>query len=117
MRLLLTLGYQKILFGKGAPVSELILAVDGARHVRQSGGYGQPKRYEIDEDSAVEVELIPEESITLPESDSSVYDKFHAVAGERDEALKKVRELEKKLKEMTEKIGAAAESAKVDIPF
>lgn len=37
MRLLLKLGYQEILFGKGAPIAEIIGALDGIKAVVSEG--------------------------------------------------------------------------------
>ena len=115
MRLLLTLGYQKILFGKGAPVAELILAVDGAALVTQDG-YGANKRFIPEKDSNIQVELVNEDSCALPEADSTVFDKFHEVAKQRDEAMAKVRELEKQLKAVRGAVEPAA-AKEPDVTF
>lgn len=98
MRLLLKVGYQEILFGKGAPIAEIISALDGIKAV-DSEGYGESKTYKVKGDIHISVELINDNAICLPDGDKkNEYEAFHALATEKDKLQKKVWELENKLK-------------------
>lgn len=98
MRLLLEVAYNKILFGKGAPVAELIASLDGAKLVDEKGGWGEPKKFVVKDDAEFTVKIINDDAIELPENSNGMYEQFHKIAQERDEAKKRVSDLEKKLK-------------------
>lgn len=100
MRLLLRIGYQDVLFGKGAPIAEILEVMDGIKMVDREG-YGESKRYIVKDDITVEATLINDDSVMLPDSGKNKdYEAFHRIAKERDELVSKVCELEKKLKEI-----------------
>ena len=67
MRLLIGLGYDKILFARGANVSELINAFDKAVYVRETG-YGKERCYQPQDSENISLELVTEDSVSLPES-------------------------------------------------
>lgn len=100
MRLLLEVAYNKILFGKGASVSELISALDGAKIVDEKGGWNEPKKFIVREDAEFSCKIINDDSVELPENSDGMYEQFHKIAQERDDAKNRVAELEKKLKEI-----------------
>jgi hypothetical protein len=97
MRLVMSIGYNKILFGKGAPIAALVEALDGVRVVSQTG-YGDTTKYVVGDEVCPEVIIIPDDSVTLPENANPVLDEYHKVATERDTLRSKVRELEAKIK-------------------
>ena len=98
MRLLLTVGYDKILFGKGANISSLLEAFDGAKTVKDDQPYRQPRKITIEEGAKLNVELVSDDSVCLPENhDNELYESFHKLASERDDLRKKVKELEDKI--------------------
>ena len=67
MRLLVEVGYTKVLFGKGAPVAEIIAAFEGCKIVKEESGWQQPKRYLVESDAEIGVTLINEDAISLPD--------------------------------------------------
>lgn len=100
MRVLMTVQYYKILFGSGANVTELLKSFDGAQVVEEKGGYGEPKKYIPTTDIDLQVSLINDDSLTLPENESETFEQYHKVASERDKLKTEVRELKENLKKI-----------------
>jgi len=96
MRLLMKINYQEFLFPAGADVTEILKAADGIRVVDKDYRSGVLK---VKDDATVSFELIPDESVTLPDApNASDYEQFHKVATERDKLEREVRELKAKIK-------------------
>jgi len=94
----MSFGYQKVLFGKGAPIAALLEVVDGAKLVDTD--YGS-KNIIVKEDADISFELVPEDSVHLPDTiKSTEYEEFHKVATERDQLRAEKRQLEKQLEEI-----------------
>jgi len=105
MRLLLTVSYNKILFAKGADVSAIIAALDGAKIVEESGSWSGPKKYIPKDDVDLQATLINDDNVMLPEvNDGGVFEKFHKLTLDRDELRRKNYELEEKLKKISEQV-------------
>ena len=100
MRLLMKIGYQDVLFGKGAEVGELLEAFEGMKAVK-SEGYGAEHRYVIDGDVNIEATLIANDSVSLPDAEPSalaeIVDKYHDVKSRLDESRCEVAKLKKQL--------------------
>ena len=108
MRLLLTIGYTKLLFGKGAKVSEIIESLDGAVQVDEKYSEGKTKFFphvfdSWGESDAIGVKVIPEDSITLPEI-KFVLDVLFKIQKKRDESEQENYSLKNKIKELEDKI-------------
>lgn len=104
MRLLVEFDYFKVLFGKNAPIAEIISAFDGIKNVEQKG-YGETTTYEIKKDTNISIKLINDDAVCLPDGESNDYEAFHNLAQKRDELQKRVYELENKLKEIGKTVG------------
>lgn len=102
MQLLMTVQYYKLLFSKEANVSELIKAFDGAMLVDEKGGYGEPRKFIPTEAADLQIQLINDDDVRLPENQDGTYEQYHKVATERDSLKTKVKELEDKLKKIQE---------------
>jgi len=109
MRLLLTIGYTKLLFGRGAKVSEIIESLDGAVQVDEKYAEGRNK-YIIHvhdswgESDAIGVKVIPEDSITLPEIKDEKLEALFNIQKKRDESESENYTLKNKVKELEEKV-------------
>lgn len=102
MRLLLTIGYQDVLFGEGVEVGKFLEVFEGMKIVK-SEGYGAEKRYVIEEDASLNVELIPDDSVSLPgiETEQTAFlEKYHELAASRDKLRTEVCQLKKQLEEI-----------------
>lgn len=108
MRILMKVGYYNVLFAANDNTGALIQALDGAAIVEKKGGYGEPNKY-VPEGTNIEITIVPEDSLELPENDNSMFENYHKCAAERDEAKKKVKELEKKIKEINDAVGTKEE--------
>lgn len=97
MRILITVGYQKILLGPQAGV-EVLSAFDRAMIVNEKGGWNEPKKYAPEKPGEIFVNLIPDDSVLLPENTNESVDMFQRVAAETVQLKNKVRELEAALK-------------------
>ena len=98
MRLVLELGYQKILFGKGAPIGTILEAMDGAKIVEKEYSSGS---FTVKGDVAVSLELVPDDSVTLPDTEKSAdYEKLRELATSRDKLRTEVAQLKKHIKEI-----------------
>jgi len=109
MRLLLTIGYTKLLFGKGAKVSEIIESLDGAVQVDEKYSEGKTKFFphifdSWGESDAISVKVIPEDSITLPEIKDDKLDVLFKIQKKRDESEQENYSLKNKIKELEDKI-------------
>ena len=100
MRLLMEIDYYKILFSKGANISELLSAVDGAVIVEENGGYGDPRLYVPKANPNISVRLIADNEAGLPENKNDFYEKYHEVKSENSELKGKIYTLEQKLKKI-----------------
>lgn len=101
MRLLLNIEYYKVLFGKGADVSELIKSFDGAIIVDEDrgGSFSGPTKYNPSREASMSIQLINDDSVMLPENDDGgEFENYHKVATERDKLKTEVKELTDKLK-------------------
>lgn len=107
MRLLIEVAYIKVLFGKGAPVAEIIAAFDGCKIVKEENNWSTPKRYTIDADAEIGVTLINDDAVSLPDvvDNSGLFEKFAQLSKDKDEAIAKVRVLEKRIKEIEGAVG------------
>lgn len=102
MRLLMQVEYTEVLFGPGAPIAEIIAAIDGAKIVNEEGPYDK-RKYVPKKDANVRFQLLADDSVALPEvSDNGFYETYRKLANERDELRSKVKELEKKLTAVAE---------------
>lgn len=101
------IGYQKILFGKGAPIAELIAAFDGCKAVDAENNWGTPKRYTIASEVDIHVTLIPDDSVSLPDvpDASGTHAMFAALSKKYDEALARALAAEKRIKEIEGAVG------------
>lgn len=108
MRLLVEVGYTKVLFGKGAPVAEIIAAFEGCKIVKEESGWQQPKRYLVESDAEIGVTLINEDAISLPDvvDNGGLFEKFAALSKERDAAVERARVAEKRIKEIEGAVAA-----------
>ena len=98
MRILVSVGYYNLLLKATDNVGAVLAALDGAVHVEEKGGYGEPRQYIPTEENEVKVKLVPDDSLALPENkDSSMFDKFHKLATEKDELSSENRKLKKEL--------------------
>jgi len=109
MRLLLTISYTNLLFGKGAKTSEIIESLDGAVQVDEKYVEGKTKFFPHifdtwGESDAIKVRIIPEDSITLPEIKDEKLDALFNIQKKRDESEQKNYSLENKIKELEAKI-------------
>ncbi|HET54971.1 MAG TPA: hypothetical protein ENN33_07110 [Ignavibacteria bacterium] len=109
MRLLVEIGYNKILFGKGAKISELLEAFDGIKIIQEEGGYSEPKRYIIDRDTEVSVRLINDDSVSLPENQTrtevkETLEMFHKLKDKNEKLETENKELKEQLEKITETI-------------
>ena len=109
MRLLLTISYTNLLFGKGAKTSEIIESLDGAVQVDEKYVEGKTKFFphifdKWGESDAIKVRIIPEDSITLPEIKDEKLDALFNIQKKRDESEQKNYSLENKIKELEAKI-------------
>jgi len=116
MRLLLTVGYQKLLFGKGTNVSEIINSLDGAALIEEKYVEGHtkiivrsPSAYESNE---IVVKLINDDSVLLPEIKDDKLDILLKVQKKRDESESENYDLKSKIKELEAKIIELTPSAK-----
>lgn len=118
MRLLATLGYQAVLFGKTADYARIIEALGTAQMVEHNYG---TKTYEVKRDSEIEVKLINDDDIRLPDvPKDEAHDRYLAISKERDALQLKVWELERAVKAADTKVAGVAETLKKatdDIPF
>lgn len=107
MRLLIEVGYTKVLFGKGAPVAEIIAAFEGCKIVKEESGWQQPKRYVVESDAEIGVTLVNEDAISLPDGpgDAGLFEKFAALSADRDKAVARALAAEKRLKEIEGAVG------------
>ncbi len=98
MRLVVTFGYQKVLFPKGCDYSTVIDAVGRAQMVEDSGPY-DARVYTPSSQLEIDVKLINDDDVRLPDAvRSESLDKIIELATERDTLKLKVYNLEKKLK-------------------
>jgi len=114
MRLLMKIGYQDVLFGKGVEVGEILEAFDGMKAVT-SKGYGAEQRYVIDGDVNIEATLIADDSVSLPDTEPSavteIVDKYHDVKSQLDESRRDVAKLKKQLEAINEAAKPTQEEA------
>ena len=100
MRLLMKIGYQDVLFGKGVEVGEILAAFDGMKAVK-SEGYGAEQRYVIDGDVDIVATMIADDSVLLPDTEPSavaeIVDKYYDVRSQLDESRRDVAKLKKQL--------------------
>lgn len=105
MRILISVGYKKLLLGDVENVGPVLSALEGAVGVDEKGGWDEPKQYVPTDDEEVKITLVPNDSLKLPENkDQSMFDKFHEIATRND----KLRDENRKLKEELQKIREAA---------
>ena len=98
MRLVVTFGYQKVLFPKGCDYSTVIDAVACAQMVEQSGPY-DARVFTPSSQSEIDVKLVNDDDVRLPDTvRPESIDKIIELAAERDALKSKVYVLEKKLK-------------------
>jgi hypothetical protein len=111
MRILISIGYQKLLLGPKAG-HEVLAALEGAVHVTEKGGWsGEPKRYVPDE-SEVDVTIVPDGSIALPENQQgSVMEAFANLSKRKDEAEEKAKKAEARVKELEATLKSIAEKS------
>jgi hypothetical protein len=109
MRLLLEIDYRKILFGKGAKVNELIEAFDDAKMVHVEGGYSEPKRFIIEKDAEMNLTLINDNDIGLPENQEKIevketFEMFYDLRDKNKKLEEENTELKKQIEEITKVI-------------
>jgi len=100
MRLLMEVGYTRFLFGEGAPIAEILAVADGIKVVEKDYSSGV---LTIKDDARVSFELVPDDSVTLPDGRfDHDYEKFHELAASRDELRTEVAQLKRRLAEVQE---------------
>lgn len=102
MRLMLSVGYQKLLFGEGAEVGKIIASLDGAQLVKESG-YGDTKKLSKDSGS-IEVELIPDGSAILPEVQDGFHDQLIKVTEQASKLQTEVYTLTREKKKVEDEL-------------
>lgn len=109
MRLVIGVGYQKVLFTETANYAELIRAFEGAQLVTEEG-YGSSAMFKPVE-GEVEIKLIPDGDLRLPDAaKGEVVEALLEKSRALDKANAKVFELEQRLKTI------AAASAATKMP-
>lgn len=120
MRLLLKLDYNtSVLFGKGAPVGQLLGALDGATRVREEG-YGAEKKYVPQPGENFEFSIVAEDAVALPDvGEGNVFaTALTKTQGELNTKTAEVYTLKQKVKELEARIALVVKpAAKDDIPF
>ena len=89
MRLLLTIGYQQVLFKADADLAAVLHAVQGARMVDKQG-YGRDETFTAKGEADVEVKLVPEDKISTPDEPNTMVDRCVALADARNKAENRV---------------------------
>ena len=100
MRLLVDAGYYKILFPMTCNIGVVIEAISSAVIVEEVGSYSN-RVYEIKSSSEIEIKLLQDNDIKLPNSDKpEAVKQLLEIAKERDELNVKVFRLEAELKKI-----------------
>jgi len=110
MRLLLTVEYITLLFGKDVDYSKIIGAMEGICKVEKTGPYGQ-QVWEKIKDLDISVQLVSDNDIRLPDQTTNRPEsltKLLEVASERDKLQGEVHKLENALKKIRETIAPEA---------
>jgi hypothetical protein len=109
MRLLATIGYQKVLFAKGIDYSALIDALSSSQIVEETGPYSNRILTVKASGSEVEIKLINDDDIQLPSTDRpEAIQELLKIAKERDDLNAKVYKLEFELKKIRETVKEVA---------
>jgi hypothetical protein len=104
MRLLITFGYQSVLFGPETNTGPIIAALSDAVLVEEEGPWDH-RVYAAKDKTEIGVKLIGDGDVRLPDVPRAVdLDKLLAIAKERDELKTKVYTLEQQLKKITETV-------------
>jgi hypothetical protein len=106
MRLLLTVGYHHLLFGKDANVTGIISALEGARNVEEKG-YGSDRKYivkGIGEQDEFDIKIIQDDAVSLPENESRQLNVIVKLEEEKSKANSDMYSAKYKLDEANKKI-------------
>lgn len=100
MRILISYGYNMLLLGPKAG-QELFAALDGAKYVLKEGGWnGLPERY-VPQKTPVQVTLVAEDDIALPENQQgTVLEAFANLSRKKEDAEERARQAEARVKEL-----------------
>jgi hypothetical protein len=102
MRLLISIGYQKVLLPKSANYSVVIEAFSAASVVEESGPYGA-RVLTIQPDAEIDIKLMNDDDIKLPSTQKpEAIEKLLEIAREKDELTSKVYKLEAEIGKMKE---------------
>lgn len=112
MRVLIEVGYQFLLLADNVNVGAVIHGLEGAQ-VIGTEGYGEARRYVVNDKGPLKVELVKNDSVLLPENqDATLVTQLVKLTEEKSALQSKVWELEAKVKKFTAVCETAKESTK-----
>lgn len=114
MRLMLTVGYQHLLFGQGAEVGKILAGLDGAQLVTDAG-YGDSRKLKLDS-GKIEIELIPESAAMLPETKDGLHDSLIEAVEKAEKLQTEVYTLGRDKKKVEDELAALRKTILGQVP-
>lgn len=97
MRLLIEVGYQKLLFKPSASYAAIIEGFEGVQLVEEEGPYDARGFKPVTGNQEIGIKLISDSDVRLPEARGEILDKLLAVSKERDKLYLENAQLKSKL--------------------
>jgi hypothetical protein len=116
MRLLIELGYNKILFANDVPVGAVIDALNKAVICEETGPYNARKLVRAS-NVEVAVKLINDDDIALPNNNDAMLDKIIALDKENTAQRTEIYALKQQLKKVQESIAVTPKVDTTEVPF
>ena len=110
MRLMVDVGYNKILFAEDCNITEVLKAFGGAQVVEETGPYNGKVYKVCSEGKDIGIKLIPGSDWMLPNNQDSTVDKLLSISKERDTLQSKVYQLEQQVKKAQEAVSPAKQN-------